>query len=102
MVFLDLGSKAGSGSSTSKPIPKQALKSFIEQSPSSNYTFESKRESDHSEICRGTGGTEGGKDCVDIWLSSKQMFAAMQENGFFCALPMDPEKTHMECKPIPK
>ncbi|OAD69106.1 hypothetical protein PHYBLDRAFT_67196 [Phycomyces blakesleeanus NRRL 1555(-)] len=27
-----------------------------------------------------------------------EMFAEMQKLGFFCALPMDPTKTHMECQ----
>lgn len=29
-----------------------------------------------------------------------QMFSQMQKLGFFCALPMDPTKTHMECKHV--
>lgn len=26
----------------------------------------------------------------------------IQSKGFFCILPMDPSRTHMECTPIPK
>ncbi|KAF8590456.1 hypothetical protein K439DRAFT_89040 [Ramaria rubella] len=79
--------------------PKAILKKFIDEAPASQYTFDSERGADHSEICR---QRKGQKECLEVWLNSKQMFEAMQHNGFFCALPMDPGRTHMDCKPIPK
>jgi len=79
--------------------PKETLKRFINQAPASRYTFDSERGSDHSEICR---EGKGQKECMQVWLASKQLFEAMQQHGFFCALPMEPGKTHMECTPIPK
>jgi hypothetical protein len=39
---------------------------------------------------------------LQLQMSSKQMFEAMQNQGFFCSLPSDPAQTHMECKPMPK
>ncbi|KAF8516900.1 hypothetical protein BU17DRAFT_50421, partial [Hysterangium stoloniferum] len=69
------------------------------QAPATIYTFDSERDSDHSEICR---QEKGQKQCKEISLNSKEMFRAMQDNGFFCSLPIDPGQTHMECRPIPK
>jgi len=78
---------------------KIALRKFIEESPQSRYRFDSEREANQSEICR---SANNGEECKNMFLSSKKMFEAMQDNGFFCALPMDPEITYIECKPIPR
>ncbi|KAF8509556.1 hypothetical protein JB92DRAFT_2729891, partial [Gautieria morchelliformis] len=67
--------------------------------PASQYTFDSVRGADNSQICR---QTKDQKECIQVWLTSKQLFEAMQQNGFFCALPMDPGSTHMDCTAIPK
>ncbi|KAI0273796.1 hypothetical protein BC834DRAFT_966266 [Gloeopeniophorella convolvens] len=78
--------------------PNDTLKDFIARNPAARYTFDSERDAPQSEICR-----EGrDRECILLQMTSKQLFAAMQENGFFCALPMDPTRTHMECTPIPK
>ncbi|KAI0035746.1 hypothetical protein K488DRAFT_42701, partial [Vararia minispora EC-137] len=64
------------------------------------YTFDSERDAPQSELCR--KGTTEGRECILLQMHSKKLFEAMQAQGFFCALPMDPSRTHMECEPIPK
>lgn len=77
---------------------KESLKHFISRDPNSLYTFDSERGASQSEICR-----QGkNKECIFVQMTSRELFAAMQENGFFCALPMDPTRTYIECKRIPK
>jgi len=88
-----------------KDDPKSSLKTFLQvclhsytaqlplmkisqQSPTTQYTFDSERGSDHSEICRNT--KDGKKECADIWLNSMQMFAAMQVCTAVC-----PEQARM-------
>ncbi|OSD01636.1 hypothetical protein PYCCODRAFT_1468509 [Trametes coccinea BRFM310] len=83
----------------SKP-PEQALKEFIAEDPNSVYTFDSARDAPRSEICR--EGKEKGRKCIQMEMYSTQLFQAMQDQGFFCALPMDPTRTYIECKRIPK
>ncbi|KAJ4467477.1 hypothetical protein C8J55DRAFT_526101 [Lentinula edodes] len=79
--------------------PQEALREFISRTPNNNYTFDSERDAPQSEICR-----DDPKDheCITLQMNSKQMFAAMQSLGFYCSLPMEPGKTYMECKPLPK
>jgi len=80
---------------------KDILKAFIKHDPNGHYTFDSERDSPQSELCR-EGGSKG-RDCITIQMNSKRLFEAMQELGFFCALPMDPSRTDIKCKPlIPK
>ncbi|TFL07707.1 hypothetical protein BDV98DRAFT_520829 [Pterulicium gracile] len=83
-----------------KKETKEALRNFIAVNPSVVYTFDSERDAPESEICREQGPK--GRECMILQMQSKQLFEAMQNHGFFCALPMDPSRTHMECKPIPK
>ncbi|KAG7452853.1 uncharacterized protein BT62DRAFT_31080 [Guyanagaster necrorhizus] len=80
----------------------QTLKSFIETRPSSQYTFDSERDSPRSTICRPSDSTDGSKECITIEMNSKKLFATMQSLGFFCALPVDPTQTYMECTPMHK
>ncbi|PCH38267.1 hypothetical protein WOLCODRAFT_149213 [Wolfiporia cocos MD-104 SS10] len=80
--------------------PRDQLKAFIAEDPDSRYTFDSERGAPQSEICR--EGREKGRKCITLAMHSTEMFAAMQAQGFFCALPMDPSRTHMECRRIPK
>jgi len=76
----------------------ESLKQFISRDPNKPYTFDSERGASQSEICR-----QGkNKECIILQMTSRELFAAMQENGFFCALPMDPTRTYIECKRIPK
>jgi len=80
--------------------PKDArnvLKAFIAHDPTAQYCFDSERDSPCSEICRSSD-----KECITVQMNSKQLFEAMQAHGFFCALPMDPKQTHIECRTIPK
>ncbi|KAJ7197179.1 hypothetical protein GGX14DRAFT_471720 [Mycena pura] len=75
------------------------LKSFIARASSSRYTFSSERDAPQSEICR--EDAQNTRECLVLQMHSKRLFEAMQNLGFFCALPMDPERTHMECNRIP-
>ncbi|GJE90873.1 hypothetical protein PsYK624_070170 [Phanerochaete sordida] len=83
-----------------KENPAQTLKAFVSEDPSSRYTFDSERDAPQSELCR--EGDKLSRKCIMIQMHSTRLFQAMQEQGFFCALPMDPSRTHIECKPIPK
>ncbi|KAI0670503.1 hypothetical protein C8Q78DRAFT_129209 [Trametes maxima] len=87
------------GPTASKP-PAQTLKEFISEDPNSAYTFDSERGAARSQLCR--EGKEKGRKCIQMEMYSTQLFQAMQDQGFYCALPMDPARTHMECKRIPK
>ncbi|KAF8162925.1 hypothetical protein B0H34DRAFT_693461 [Crassisporium funariophilum] len=80
--------------------PNEVLNAFINHDPKCQYTFDSERGSSQSEICR-EGGRRG-RECMVLQMNSKRLFEAMQEQGFFCALPMDPGRTYMECRPLPK
>ena len=43
------------------------------------------------------------KRCKFVCFSSYAADDDLSQNlGFYCALPLDPSKTHMECIPIPK
>ncbi|GBE82356.1 hypothetical protein BKA93DRAFT_724475 [Sparassis latifolia] len=80
--------------------PEDELKAFIAEDPDSRYTFHSERDASQSEICR--EGKDKERKCIMLEMYSTKMFEAMQAQGFFCALPMDPSRTHMECRRIPK
>ncbi|KAF9036694.1 hypothetical protein BJ165DRAFT_1532801 [Panaeolus papilionaceus] len=79
---------------------KEALKEFVRQDPNSDYTFDSQQGSQESELCRGKD--RDSEECLKLRMTSTDMFKAMQDQGFFCSLPIDPERTYMECKPLPK
>ncbi|KAI9280721.1 hypothetical protein BY458DRAFT_500168 [Sporodiniella umbellata] len=70
------------------------LDTFVNAAPGREYTIDQKNQ----ELCR--LGPEGQQDCVKLNLDYTQMFSEMQKLGFFCALPMDPKKTHMECRRV--
>ncbi|KAI5827944.1 hypothetical protein K523DRAFT_277834 [Schizophyllum commune Tattone D] len=72
-----------------------ALNKFVGQDPNAMYTFDAPAGVPRAELCRG-------KNCVTLDLYSTKMFECMQKLGFYCALPMDPGRTHMECRPLPK
>ncbi|KJA20264.1 hypothetical protein HYPSUDRAFT_43408 [Hypholoma sublateritium FD-334 SS-4] len=73
------------------------LKAFIKHQPKQEYTFESDRGSSKSELCR-----DGGRECIDLQMDAKHLFQAMQDQGFFCALPIEPGRTYMKCRPLPE
>ncbi|KIY66125.1 hypothetical protein CYLTODRAFT_455688 [Cylindrobasidium torrendii FP15055 ss-10] len=85
-----------SDSSDKKQPPTGALEDFVNTSPKSVYRFSAPRDTPPSKICR---DGKDGEDCKTIELTGKEMFTTMQSMGFFCALPLDPSKTYMECKP---
>ncbi|KAJ6618347.1 hypothetical protein B0H10DRAFT_1795760 [Mycena sp. CBHHK59/15] len=78
------------------------LKAFIARAPQSRYTFDSERDAPQSEICRVQDDPKARAECIVLQMHSKRLFEAMQNLGFFCAMPMDPQRTYMECTPIPK
>jgi len=80
--------------------PKEFLKQFISRDPHARYILDSERDASQSEICRQGKGRD--KECMILQMTSRELFTAMQENGFFCALPMDPTRTYIQCNPIPK
>ncbi|KAK0210365.1 hypothetical protein DFS33DRAFT_1292726 [Desarmillaria ectypa] len=95
------GSNKSAATKTEEKNALQILKSFIGTRPSSQYTFDSERDSPRSTICRPSDSPDG-KECITIEMNSKKLFATMQSLGFFCALPVDPTQTYMECTPMPK
>ncbi|KAM3582083.1 hypothetical protein VKS41_005513 [Umbelopsis sp. WA50703] len=72
----------------------QRLDQFVQQAPAAYYNIDQ----DKQRICRQL--PNGQEKCVELNLEATQMFSQMQKLGFFCALPMDPKKTHMECKHV--
>ncbi|KAM5539005.1 hypothetical protein V8D89_007228 [Ganoderma adspersum] len=78
----------------------KTLKEFIAEDPNSTYTFDSERGAPLSELCR--EGKDKGRKCIMLRMYSTRLFQAMQDQGFYCALPMDPARTHIECKRLPK
>ncbi|KAK7440192.1 hypothetical protein VKT23_017135 [Stygiomarasmius scandens] len=82
--------------SSSNQDPEETLKSFIARDPASQYTFDSERGASQSEICRDNPNS---RECITLQMNSKRLFETMQSLGFFCALPIEPGKTYMQCKP---
>ncbi|KAI0807145.1 hypothetical protein C8Q74DRAFT_1226111 [Fomes fomentarius] len=80
--------------------PEKVLDQFIAEDPDSRYTFDSERDAPQSELCR--EGKDKGRKCIMMQMQSTRLFQAMQDQGFFCVLPMDPSQTHIECTRIPK
>ncbi|CAL1704324.1 unnamed protein product [Somion occarium] len=75
--------------------PDKVLRSFVAEDPDSKYTFDSvQRGGDLTEICR--EGKKLSRKCIKLHMYSTQMFQAMQTQGFYCALPIDPTRTYME------
>lgn len=97
VVYRHLSPHMNFNSKNSKDIAKDRLKAFTSADPKGQYTFDSERDSPQSRICR---NTSNGQECVTLELEAKQMFSEMQALGFFCALPNDPAKTFMLCKPL--
>jgi len=90
-----------SSTPTDSKEEKKILESFIAKNPNARYTFDSERGAPQSEICREELGDKR-RECIMLQMYSTKLFQAMQDNGFFCALPMDPSRTHIECTQIPK
>ncbi|KAG0147607.1 hypothetical protein CROQUDRAFT_670483 [Cronartium quercuum f. sp. fusiforme G11] len=89
--------------STSKfPIEeKNKVDTFVNQSPNSMYSFDTPhRGALLSELCRGSGATKGGNECIKLAIESRHLFEYMQKLGYFCQLPFDPSRTEIECRRI--
>ncbi|WVF71959.1 hypothetical protein IAT40_006769 [Kwoniella sp. CBS 6097] len=94
-----------SDSTVNAPRPEQhrTVADFVAEAPSARYVFDSRRNSDESpdtELCRVT--PQGGKSCIKLAIASAALFKSMQSLGFYCALPAEPTRTHMECNRIPR
>ncbi|KAI8979452.1 hypothetical protein BDF20DRAFT_869581 [Mycotypha africana] len=72
----------------------ERIDQFVSKAPGSSYTIDQKEQT----LCR--EGLNGQRDCVKLNLEYTQMFSQMQKLGFFCALPMDPTETYMECRRV--
>ncbi|KAI7866196.1 hypothetical protein BDF14DRAFT_1728840 [Spinellus fusiger] len=70
------------------------LNQFVEKAPQNNYNIDQYK----NQLCRQIPGKQ--EECLKLNLEFVQMFGEMQKLGFFCALPMDPKKTHMECQRV--
>ncbi|KAI8646327.1 hypothetical protein BD408DRAFT_360114 [Parasitella parasitica] len=70
------------------------LDNFVKAAPGNEYTIDQKEQT----LCR--QASNGQRDCVKLNLEYTQMFSQMQKLGFFCALPMDPTETYMECRRV--
>ncbi|WWD01125.1 hypothetical protein V866_008064 [Kwoniella sp. B9012] len=93
-----------SDASVNAPPPEQhrRVADFVNEAPNARYTFDSRRNADaaDAELCRIT--PQGGKSCIKLALASASLFKSMQSLGFYCALPAEPTRTHMECTRIPR
>ncbi|KAI7904542.1 uncharacterized protein BX663DRAFT_502737 [Cokeromyces recurvatus] len=70
------------------------LDTFVNAAPGNEYTIDQKEQT----LCRQS--LTGEKECVKLKLDYTQMFSQMQKLGFYCALPMDPTETYMECRRV--
>ncbi|KAI9637955.1 uncharacterized protein MKK02DRAFT_42336 [Dioszegia hungarica] len=75
---------------------------FVKEVPNAKYVFDSRRggENPEAELCRVT--PQGGKSCIKVFMQSTSLFKSMQALDYFCALPAEPSRTHMECTRIPR
>ncbi|KAI0705852.1 hypothetical protein BC835DRAFT_348087 [Cytidiella melzeri] len=80
--------------------PEKVLTKFIAEDPNSKYTFDSERGAPKSELCR--EGDKLSRKCITMQMHSTRLFQAMQDQGFFCALPQDPAQTYIGCERIPR
>ncbi|KAF8078114.1 hypothetical protein FPV67DRAFT_35489 [Lyophyllum atratum] len=99
-IMFESKAKSTNAASNGPEDAKSILKAFIAHDPQAKYTFDSERNSPQSEICRKGAPEEA--DCITLQMNSKRLFEAMQNLGFFCALPINPERTYIECRPMPK
>ncbi|KAH8922810.1 hypothetical protein BT69DRAFT_1263031 [Atractiella rhizophila] len=90
-----------SSSSPHKLSPQEAQKvsTFVNQSPNDDYTFDSERNSNITELCAKKNGQ---LSCIKVAAQSTALFAYMQHLGYFCQLPFDPTETHIQCRRIEK
>ncbi|WWC69206.1 uncharacterized protein I206_103143 [Kwoniella pini CBS 10737] len=93
-----------SDATVNAPPPEQhkRVADFVKEAPDARYTFDSRRNADaiDAELCRVT--PQGGRSCIKLALASASLFKSMQSLGFYCALPAEPTRTHMECQRIPR
>ncbi|KXN72417.1 hypothetical protein CONCODRAFT_77786 [Conidiobolus coronatus NRRL 28638] len=82
-----------------KDSVKQKIEKFVNQAPEANYIIDD----DQLAICRARAAGEdraSNEPCVHLGVSQKEMFTAMQDLGFYCALPSDPTETYFKCQKI--
>ncbi|TKY89683.1 hypothetical protein EX895_001468 [Sporisorium graminicola] len=72
---------------------------FVQQTGAATFTLDGERGSGKSQLC--AQQSDGRFTCVEIALEAKSLFSTMQSLNFFCTLPQDPSKTHINCQRIP-
>ncbi|PWY97498.1 hypothetical protein BCV70DRAFT_219387 [Testicularia cyperi] len=77
----------------------ESTRRFVEQSNAGIFTLDGERGSGKSQLC--AKQADGRFNCVEIALEAKSLFTTMQSLNFFCTLPQDPTKTHINCQRIP-
>ncbi|TYJ56707.1 hypothetical protein B9479_002638 [Cryptococcus floricola] len=95
--------KPRSDATVNAPPPEQyrTVAQFVSESPAGTYIFDSRKNDDKAdtELCR--LNPNGGRSCVKVAMHSAALFKSMQALGFYCALPAEPTRTHMECNHLP-
>ncbi|KAN0061450.1 hypothetical protein ACQY0O_006297 [Thecaphora frezii] len=75
------------------------VRSFVHNSAASTFVLDGERGSGKSVLC--AKEANGRLNCTEIALEARHLFSTMQSLDFFCTLPQDPAKTHINCEKIP-
>ncbi|KIS67977.1 uncharacterized protein UMAG_11053 [Mycosarcoma maydis] len=77
----------------------ETTRQFVQQTGAAIFTLDGERGSGRSQLC--AQQSDGRLTCTEIALEAKSLFSTMQSLNFFCTLPQDPSKTHINCQRIP-
>ncbi|KAF9939670.1 hypothetical protein BGZ65_009810 [Modicella reniformis] len=81
------------------PAAVESEKIKLTQFTKPNTTYFVESLGTNKEICRVE--PNGQKSCVKfLTLEAKQMFTLLQDQGLFCTMCLDPNKTTLECKRV--
>ncbi|KAJ1024941.1 hypothetical protein NDA18_004227 [Ustilago nuda] len=78
----------------------EQTRQFVQQTGAAIFTLDGERGSGRSQLCAKL--PDGRMNCTEIALEAKSLFSTMQSLDFFCTLPHDPAKTHINCQRIPQ
>ncbi|KAL1921634.1 uncharacterized protein VTP21DRAFT_10276 [Calcarisporiella thermophila] len=89
--------------SSSNAAEVERLERFVREDTAAEYVIDPQftpnpNEKNKGEVCRRL--SNGQTRCLRMELDPREMFSQMQRLGFFCALPLDPSQTHMECRRV--
>ncbi|KAJ1972037.1 hypothetical protein H4R35_004898 [Dimargaris xerosporica] len=87
-------SSSNASDKTARNDTATTMYKFIQEDPNREYTVDAKAQ----QVCRQL--PNGNRSCIRVALDQKAMFEVMQKLDFFCTLPMDPEKTYLECRRV--